>query len=509
MLKKSKKVPSVIKIKQSLSSFKNGIVSNTDERCLPFKTGKMGYNFNFSSGALNQSLGITSLQLKNANYPSDGSGRKKVTISLPAGFHPYRSWHYRHFDANNGYAKADKILVIGDNKRLIEYSIPTTNYGLPNSIGTITLSSMPIDALNYRLNNRDVMILTYENSPMQVYDACESGADKLRTVSTAPNILSMCEHYERLFAVVASNRNAVYFSTELDPTAWDISLTGAGFIEMIDERGRLTKVVSFGGYVYIFREYGIARLTAYADQTDFVVNQLFTSCGRIYENTISVCGNKILFLAEDGLYSFDGVTTRKLVTNIESMFDGQDNAKAVGEYFQGKYYLACSLNFFDSLTIGCEGGTPINNAILQLDLKTGDLNIIRGFDISFLTTIAESSGSQLVCCHNTYHNSYLGEVIEGDGTFYGPKMPKYWLTPTTDFSYPRRLKIVREIHIYSKYDISIVINSDLEKRTVNVAGMDKKQKIKVEVRGNEFNFEIKSNTEKAKISSPDIVVDVI
>lgn len=508
MVKTSKNTPSVIKLKQTLTNFKSGVVSNTDERCLPFKTGKMGYNFNFSSGALNQSFGITSLKLKNANY-SGAPDVEEYTIQIPSGFYPYRSWHYRHFDANNNYEKADKILVIGKDRKLIQYSIPSTRYGLPDNIGNLYLNGDPIDAVNYRLNSRDVMIITYEDAPMQVYDACEDGNDKLKTISTAPNILSMCVHYERLFAVVANNRNAVYFSRELDPTAWDISLTGAGFIEMIDERGRLTKVVSFAGYVYIFREYGIARLTAYADQTDFVVNQLFTSCGRIYENTISVCGNKILFLAEDGLYSFDGITTTKLVMNIENMFIGKNNAKAVGAYFQGKYYLACNLNFFDDEKIACERYNPVNNAILQIDLKTGDLIIVRGFDISFFTSVTESSKSQLICCHNTYNNLFLGEINEGNGTFYGPNMPKYWRTPTTDFSYPRKKKIIREIHLYSKYDMTFVINSDLEKREIHITGKDNKQKVKVNVSGNEFYFEFKCDTQNALVSSPNIIVDVI
>lgn len=508
MIKLSKKAPQVTKMKQSLTTFKQGIVSNTDERCLPFKTAKMGYNFNFTSGALVQSLGFCKLKVKNANYPGQ-SDVEYYSIATPALFHPYKCWHYRHFDANNGYVKADKLLVIGNDRELLQYTIPTTTYGLPDNTSQFYLSGDPVDAVNYRLNGRDVMILTYEDAPMQVYDACESDANKLRTISTAPNILSMCVHYERLFAVVASNRNAVYFSSELDPTAWNISLTGAGFIEMIDERGRLTKVVSFAGYVYIFREYGIARLTAYADQSDFVVSQLFTSCGRIYENTIAVCGNKIIFLAEDGLYSFDGVSTKKLLMGIENMFDKKDNSKAVGAYFQGKYYLACNLNFFDSNKLGCENYTPVNNAVLQIDLKTGDLIVVRGIDISFMTSVTETRASQLVCCHNTFTNTFLGEITEGDGTYYGPKMKKSWLSPTTDFGYPTRKKIIREIHVFTKYDISIVITSDSETKTLNISAGTSKQKIKVEVKGFEFKFEIKADCQNAYISSPDIVFDVI
>ena len=74
-------------------------------------------------------------------------------------------------------------------------------------------------------------------------------------VNNAPKITSMCVHYERIFATVQDNQNALWFCKEFDPTKWEIDGTGAGFIEMVDERGYLTKVISFLDYVYIFREY--------------------------------------------------------------------------------------------------------------------------------------------------------------------------------------------------------------------------------------------------------------
>ena len=96
-------------------------------------------------------------------------------------------------------------------------------------------------------------------------------------VLDAPKISSMALHYERLFATVDGEKNSVWFSDDLDPTNWSMSLDEAGFIELIDERGALLKVVSFLDYIYIFREYGISRLTAYGDQTSFSVSNLFVS----------------------------------------------------------------------------------------------------------------------------------------------------------------------------------------------------------------------------------------
>lgn len=47
----------------------------------------------------------------------------------------------------------------------------------------------------------------------------------------------------------------------------------AGFINFSDECGDVIKVVSFSNYLYVFREYGIFRLTAYGDQNDFCLKR--------------------------------------------------------------------------------------------------------------------------------------------------------------------------------------------------------------------------------------------
>ena len=87
----------------------------------------------------------------------------------------------------------------------------------------------------------------------------------------------MCLHYERLFAVVGGERNRLAFSANLEPTDWTEDLSSGGFIEMQDERGGLNRVISYNDYIYVFRDFGVARVSAYGDQTDFSVSQLFIS----------------------------------------------------------------------------------------------------------------------------------------------------------------------------------------------------------------------------------------
>lgn len=55
----------------------------------------------------------------------------------------------------------------------------------------------------------------------------------------------MTMHYERLFATTSTDKYTLYFSDDLDPTNWNENITEGGFIQMLDERGELLKVISF------------------------------------------------------------------------------------------------------------------------------------------------------------------------------------------------------------------------------------------------------------------------
>ena len=100
--------------------------------------------------------------------------------------------------------------------------------------------------------------------------------------------------------------NTLWFSDDLDPTNWNISLDEAGFVEMADENGALLKVLSFFNYVYVFRSYGITRFYATGEQSRFSLMHLFVSSDRIIGDTVCVCGARILFLTQRGLFDFDG-----------------------------------------------------------------------------------------------------------------------------------------------------------------------------------------------------------
>ncbi|HBP43817.1 MAG TPA: hypothetical protein DD621_04030, partial [Clostridiales bacterium] len=216
-------------------------------------------------------------------------------------------------------------------------------------INGINLTDIP-NIVNYNLNGVD-SILICSTQGMYFWDQTKNTATK---VGNAPKIKSMCLHYERLFATVDSDRNEIWFSDDLDPTNWNVSIEEAGFIKFNDDRGVVNKVVSFNDYVYVFREYGISRITAYAQQSEFNVAQLFVSSGKIYGNSVCVCGDKILMLTANGIYAFDGYNTTKINLNIDNLLDNTQNINCQSCYCNGKYYLACNLNFHDDKKVLCE-----------------------------------------------------------------------------------------------------------------------------------------------------------
>lgn len=504
---KNKKVAKVQRINVYLTNFSGGINTNIDEHVLPFKTAKMAYNFKFDAGVLTDGTSLNTAMLPNANYGTSDEETETIKFKLPTGFFPARGYHYTFCDPANEYKRSDKIVMVGTNKLIKHWTINNSLGGAVDTTPRTLLLDLPFDAVNYRLNGEDVMIFTYKDKPMQVYNA--GGETLLTTIDTAPNILSMCVHYERLFAVVADNRDAIWFSEELDPTAWNVDLSGAGFIEMVDDRGQLTKVISFNGYVYIFREFGIARLTAYADQTSFSLNQLFTSSGRIYEDTITICGNRILFLASDGLYSFDGINATKLTMGIETMFTS-DFSSAVGGYYQGKYYLACRLNYNDNVKVIAEKASAhINNSLIEIDLKTGTLSVYRGMDIASFVSVKASDFYAMLCLFANYTKTQIGMIAERGGMMLTYKSPKSWQTPYTNFGYAGREKVLRQIKIRSEYPATITITTDKEKRVINLNASAKTQTIRTAIKGELFKVEFSTAEALAHISNPMFTLDVL
>lgn len=477
------------------ASFKNGINTTIDEYSTPINYSKNAYNFDYKNGALCTGLGIGHLDV---SMTRDDKNIKRLT--LPEGLDVLAIWSFDRYVDSLDNVDTYMIAYCSD-KHIYMANLITGVAAFELVASDKTFETIPT-AIKYRVDGYDCIIFTTPTDGMMVYTTTTYRKD----TTDCPPITSMCMHYERLFATVNGEKISLWFSDDLDPTNWSVSSTEAGFINMIDARGQLNKVISFKDYLYVFREYGISKITAYANQEEFSVAQLFLSSTKIYENTVCVCGDTILMLLDDGLYAFDGLNVEKLNLNIENII--KPDTKAVATYHNGKYYLACKIDFPDDDIIGCESTDYTNNAIIEIDLNSGTFSITRGIDITYLYSAQDYCFSKLFCCYRKDGATKLG-FLDHSGSILGEPIPKLWRSPFTDFDSPNKLKILKELYFNCKQPTKITIETEKKSKSYLVTPKDGLAKIYVNMVGKEFAIHFSVDTAEAYISNPKVIVGVI
>lgn len=481
----------------NFTNFQKCMNTDIDEAILPYKEAKLSYNFNVKNGALCTGYGIKELTLPKLTLPGER------VIKNP-GKDIKQIWKYRYY--NQIDKRDDSQIVCMDSDGQLYYILLQDNSSACCPIFRQTPFKGIPTAINYRLNSVDTLIFSSEEDGMWKY-ATNFG---LTEVEDSPHIVSMCLHYERLFAVVGGERNRLAFSANLDPTNWKADLSNGGFIDMQDERGALQKVITFNDYVYVFRDYGVSKVSAYGDQTDFSVSQLFVSSVKLYGNTVTVCGNKIMLLTRDGIHSFDGYSTHKLNLGIDDLFKNVENNNACGVYYKNKFLLACKLNFNDDEKVGCEDyeGGYVNNALIELDLVTNEISITRGIDIASMIVVDDPRFAKVVVCLNGEHSKKFGELCE-DGCVFGKPLTKKWVSPKSNMGYPTKIKHIKECLIKTKSPCTIVIKTEKETKNFEVLGKGTSQRVKINMIGEQIEVSFKSNAlEDEYISCPQISISI-
>lgn len=424
------KIPNLTTYTASLSDFARGVRFDTDKSVVGFSAASDTYNFDFTSGALKCGYGVE----EHKHVP------QKAT----------RYWTFRYYDADAGQYMEHYVYQMSNGA--LRYFNATTGVG--NYLSGVAYP--PLEAISYKLNSADVLLLSGANQRLLVWNG-----KKLAKYTDSPSISSMALHYERLFVTDRNHQERVYFSDDLDPTNWTASSTEGGFIEMPDERGSLNAVVAFGGYLYVFRDHGISRITAYADQREFSVTNLYVASGRIFAGSVKACGSVILFFASDGMYAFDGYTCTRILKNLDGAILPVDPTACT--YHDGKYMLACRMDFNDGKIIGCESGEYGSNALIVYSPTTGEYSIMRGVDISYLRSC--SLLGEDICFAATPAGS---GVIAKCGAVFGEPLPKYWRSGEIATSAAGNVRSVTAVTIKSDVPCELHVIGEKRQKTVQV-----------------------------------------
>ena len=459
-----------------------GMVYSVDESVLGMEYCPNSYNFTFRGGVLKSDLGVDSA-MGHVTYDEAVRHRFK---DIPDGQRIKDVFVYHR--KNNGVYD-DRLVV-----QTVEgnfYDAKIFEIGNWTKIDGI-VTKQDVCAVSYNFNGNDILIISGEQIGLMIYN----GSTVVK-VEGAPAFSSIVIHYERVFGVVNGKENQVWFSSVLDPTNWTVSGEEAGFITFQDECGDVEEIVSFSGYIYIFREHGIFRLTAYGDQSEFSLKKVFTDTGRIYKSTIATAGNKILFYTDAGIFTFDGYNVSRLNVEIPTILLPQ---YICGAYLENKYYLGCRIDHE-----GLEDKVGTNSAILEYDLKESTLSILAPCDVKKLVPMKAHHATDMLVVFNGSNSKKLGMIVDR-GVIFDEEISKFYRSPYNDFG-TDKVKIVREMIVTTKHPLTVSVVYDGQERAFNFAGSSSPKKVFVDRCGVEIGFKISTTAQKAQVAPIVVKID--
>ncbi len=446
-----------------LSDFSGGLSGNSASRLLPLNQAVDSYNFDFTNGALTDGVGLDFLTLPD-----------KSTIQLD--FSAEAIYYFKHYD--NGYK--DKLLLYAQDKCV--YCCELTDKSVTKIEG-LYFENKPL-GLQYKYGERDTFIFSSLEEGTFVYDG--NVCEKLENV---PRITSMAIYNERLYVTTDGEKSRLYFSEDFNPFNFNVSLQEGGYIDLVDERGGLNKVVSSLGCLYIFRTYGISRLTSYYSQENFNVSHLFLSVGTIYPNSVTTCDSGMLFLTADGIYLLTNSTIKRVLKNLDGFFKGVDNFDSKAIYHGGKFYLKCKGKFNGN----------IEDVLVVYDLLKDRGYIAKNLKIKDLCCVAgEDFSTTAVICRNGKNVCSLSQKA----SILGVPITKVWQTPITDLGVIGKEKVLKKIELYTKNAIKIKIVTEKSQKTILMNPVNNYAEENLCIKGKTFYFVIICDSLNAEICKP-------
>lgn len=457
-----------------------------DENLLTSKDSSFYYNFKIQDGSLKTGFGIKDLTFKNTQ---NNDYVLKTGDSIVNGI-----WTTRWL-SNANQEPVDYVFYILNDGKMHYANLEYPEFGFTM---TTTFNEVP-EMTKIRQNLLEAFVFTSPTDSLVLLNQSSE-----TTYANVPKVMDACYHYNKLFAITAQTRNALIYSSETEVTNWTNSNTYR--IDFTDDRGRLLKIMSFHDNLYVFREFGITKVSPYSVESDFSIEHLYQSPSYIYPQTITICGENVIFLTRDGLYSFNGSAVKKLKYEvIDKIENNQSSSPCAGSY-KGKYFLACKMTF-DDKTIGCESATYVNNCILCFDFSENGVEVIRGVDVKKFAELNSKNFNKLCLIFRGSQKNKIGEITES-GAVFGSQLTACWKSAFCDLDHTEKLKHVKEIKLISKGDCSFKIESDIETKTYQITGSNKVQRLKTDVKGKMFSFSFESTASQQKISKPEILVTV-
>ena len=311
-------------------------------------------------------------------------------------------------------------------------------------------------------------------------------------------------HYDRLWiAGDKENPDRVYFSTTnvngADIEDFTVPLAEE---EEINMHGGFLDVRSYDGGKIIAMKVIFNSIILFKNKTAYKIYgsspsnyqlvQIFSCNGAIADKSIVAGNNGAYYLNSDGIYFYDGTNTslvsQKIKKVIASMNKNYAN-KAVGSYYDNKYYLAIPT-----------GDSDKNNTLIVFDVVNNSFTILH---IDNITGFLDYENEIYYSSENNIKNLFKGET----------PLDLYWETPMYDFLEKTSRKQSETIYFRAKGNgkikFTLISESKQKELIVDLTDTEKFYKKKLKNKGRMFKLIIENvDNSSFELISPEIIFEL-
>ncbi len=324
----------------------------------------------------------------------------------------------------------------------------------------------------------NTMLLCSKTDEMWVWN----GVDTAYEVLDAPKIKSLAVGFDRVFVVDQNNPYSILFSDDMDPSNWSMTADEAGEIVFNDNMGKVIGVFALDNYIFVVRDHGIIKLSSYKSASNsFTVSRMFTATGKIFHNTVCVCGDKVLFLCVDGLYSFDGLTAKKIYSDCSDLIFGSEFSSAV--CVNNIYYLCTTV--YDN--------HAFNNALFVFLVDSSSIDcVLTGNEYSKVCelTIADQKYAVLLSADSKSKTANTPVILCKNGAKLQNCENFVYLSHEINLEPKSKIKAIKSITVRSKFDVYFDVITASQTKTIFVKGSEFFQTILVGLSSQTFALKV-------------------
>lgn len=247
---------------------------------------------------------------KSAYYPPKKLRKERIDLSDPASWENVRVLPYHMRVAKEGLVCGEGFVEVGS------VTVATRVFAAGGKLFSYNAATGDLydfyEKVRFNVKDlADVCVGYGESGYMRLFFLGEQevhyseGGSTVRLLSQRTGGCAAAMHRERLFFVNGS-RVCYTAALGLEAENGERSPDGYGYADFTSADGDFVGIAPYRDRLYLFRERGVLELRADGEALNFSAAVLPYACGTVVKGSVARCGDKLVFLTDQGLYYYDG-----------------------------------------------------------------------------------------------------------------------------------------------------------------------------------------------------------